>query len=250
MRQTIAIHAALKRLLRARGRTYAEAAVVLGLSEASVKRLFAKAELSLERLEQLCDWIDVDIAEVVELAQSVQPLVTELTPAQERELLKDPALLLIAFLALNHWKEAEILHTYRITKPQLTLLLVRLERLGLIELMPFDRIKLRTARNFAWRKDGPIQRFFSEQVLPEFLASRFSDSGERLHFVGGLMSRASMHKLNDALEALARQVDALVEADLGLPTGERHSVSVLAAVRPWEFSRFTELRRPSGPKTE
>ena len=62
----MAIHAALKRLLKARGRTYAEAAGVLELSEASVKRLFASGDLSLERLERLCDWIGVDIADVVE----------------------------------------------------------------------------------------------------------------------------------------------------------------------------------------
>ncbi len=246
MRQTLAIHAALKRLMKARGRTYAEAAVVLALSEASVKRLFAKGELSLERLELLCNWIDVDVAEVVELAQAVQPLVTALTPAQERELLKDPALLLVAFLVLNRWKEAEILEIFHFTKPQLTLLLIRLERIGLIELMPFDRIKLRAARNFAWRSDGPIQRYFSERVLPEFLATRFNEPGERMHFVGGMMSRASIHKLHEAMEALARQVDALVEADLALSADERHGVSLFAAVRPWEFSRFTQLRR--GPR--
>lgn len=243
MRQTIAIHAALKRLLKARGRTYAQAAAVLGLSEASVKRLFSKGELSLERLELVCNWIDVDIAEVVELAQAVQPMVTALTPAQERELLKSPALLLTAFLVLNRWKESEILAIFNFSKPQLTVLLVGLERLGLIELLPFDRIKLRTARNFAWRKDGPIQRYFSERVLPEFLTTQFADPGERMHFVGGMLSRASLHKLHEAMEVLARQFDALVEADLALPAAERHGISLLAAVRPWEFSEFTKLRR-------
>ncbi len=243
MSQTLAIHAALKRLLRARGRTYAQAAVVLGLSEASVKRVFARGELSLERLEQLCNWIDVDIADVVALAQAAQPLVSELTPAQERELLKDPALLLTAFLVLNRWRESEILSTFGFSKPQLTVLLVRLERLGLIELMPFDRIKLRTARNFSWRTDGPIQRYFAERVLPEFLDTRFVEPGERMHFVGGMLSRASVHRLHEGMQALARQLDEMVEADLSLPAEERHGVSLLVALRPWEFSEFTRLRR-------
>ena len=48
MKQTQAIHEALKRLMRARGKTYAEAAKVLQLSEASIKRLFSRTELSLE----------------------------------------------------------------------------------------------------------------------------------------------------------------------------------------------------------
>ena len=78
MRQTLAIHAALKRLIRSRGKTYADAALVLELSETSIKRLFARAELSVDRLERLCDWLGVDIADVVKLSEGAQPLVTEL----------------------------------------------------------------------------------------------------------------------------------------------------------------------------
>lgn len=248
MRQTIAIHAALKRLLKARGRTYAEAAGVLELSEASVKRLFASGELSLERLERLCDWIGVDIVDVVELSKSEQPLLTELTPEQERELQLDPSLLLVAFLALNRWTESDILETFNFTKPELTLRLIRLERLGLIELMPFDRIKLRTARNFSWRKDGPVQNYFAERVLPEFLATRFDKPGERMQFIGGMLSPASIRKLAEAIEELAGRFDELVAQDLALPTAERHGVSLFVGLRPWEFSEFTRLRRV--PRTE
>jgi DNA-binding Xre family transcriptional regulator len=248
MRQTQAIHAALKKLMRARGRTYAEAATVLELSEASVKRLFARGELSLERLEKLCDWIGVDVVDVATLAQETHPTVTELKPEQERELLRDPALLLIAFLVLNRWTEAEILEQYRLTKPELIRRLIKLERLGLIELLPFDRVKLRTSRNFAWRKDGPIQRWFAEHVLPEFLATRFDQPGERSHFVGGMLSRASVRKLHDAVDALARQLDALVAQDLALPIAERDGVSLFVGLRPWEFSEFTKLRRSPRPR--
>ena len=248
VRQTQAIHAALKRLLRARGRTYAQAATVLELSEASVKRLFARGELSLERLERLCDWIGVDLAELVAASQAVQPALSELTPEQERELLRDPALLLVAFLVLNRWSEAEILAQYRFDKPGLDLRLIRLERLGMVELLPFDRIRLRTTRNFAWRKDGPIQRFFAERLLPEFLSTRFDQPGEHAQFVGGLLSRASVRKLHEGVDALVRQFDALVEQDLALPVAERDGASLFVGVRPWEFSGFTQLRRaPRAP---
>ena len=246
MRQTRAIHAALKRLLRSRGRTYSDAASVLELSEASVKRLFSRAELSLDRLERLCDWLGVDISDVVALSEDVQPLVTELDPKQERELLKDPALLLTAFLTLNRWSEQEILEIFRFKKSELSQKLLRLERLGLIEVLPFERIKVRAARNFGWRKDGPIQRYFSQRVLPEFLATRFDQPGEHMQFVGGMLSRASVLKLHEAMDALARQLDELVARDLELPTSERHGVSLFMGLRPWEFTEFTKLRR--GPR--
>lgn len=243
MKQTRAIHAALKRLLRSRGKTYADVAPVLELSEASIKRLFSRAELSLDRLERLCDWLGVDISDVVGMSDDVQPLVTELDPKQESELLSDPALLLMAYLTLNRWTEEDILQIYRFKKSELTQKLLRLERLGLIETLPFGRIKVRAARNFAWRKDGPIQRFFSERVLPEFLQTRFDRSGEHMQFVGGMLSRASVFKLHEAMDALARQLDALVREDLALPVAERYGVSLFMGLRPWEFSEFTKLRR-------
>lgn len=233
-------------MLRSRGRTYAQAATVLGLSEPSVKRLFSRGELSLTRLERLCDWLGVDIADVVALSRDIDPLVTMLEPAQERELLRDLALLLLAFLVLNGWREDDILTAFAFTKAELIRRLLRLQRLGMIELMPFDRIKLRTARNFAWRPDGPIQRYFAQTVLPEFLHTRFDQPGERMHFVGGMLSRASVYKLHTAMDALARQLDEMVAQDLKLPVAERHGVSLFIGLRPWEFSRFTALRR--GPR--
>lgn len=248
MRQTTAIHAALKRLMKARSRTYAEAATVLELSEPSIKRLFSRNELSLERLERLCDWLGVDIADVVGLANDEQPRLTELTPAQERELLADPALLLVAYLVINRWRLDEISTVYAIDGPALTLRLVKLERLGIIELLPFDRIKLRTARNFSWRKDGPIQRFFAEKVLPDFLATKFDAADEKMHFVGGLLSAASISRLQDGIDGLARLLDDLVRQDLTVPTSDRRACGLFVGMRRWEYSGFTALRREPKPE--
>src|SRR5262245_23569349 len=136
MKQTEAIHDALKRLMRSSGRTYAQAAQVLKLSEASVKRLLSRAELSLERRELLRDWLDVDVSELVQQSATANPLVTEIDPSQEEELLNDLPLLFIAYLTLNRWSEADILEVFNFRKTDLAQKLRQLERLGLIEVMP------------------------------------------------------------------------------------------------------------------
>ena len=64
-----------------------------------------------------------------------------------------------------------------------------------------------------------------------------------MRFVGGLLSRASVRKLHDAIETLVRQLDELVAQDLTLPTQERHGVSLMVGLRPWEYSEFSKLRR-------
>jgi DNA-binding Xre family transcriptional regulator len=244
MNQTHSIHTAIKKLMRARGRTYADAAVVLDLSEASIKRLFSHESLSLARLEVLCDWLLVDIQDLVRMSREQEPLTTQLSEEQEAVLLADAGLLLIAYLLLNHWSQQEILDTYAFSRPELTRRMFRLQELGLVEVLPFDRVRLKTARNFAWRKAGPVQRFFSDQVLKEFLSSSFAGPGETMEFVSGMLSRKSVLHMQARIGELARELDDLVEADLGLPAAERFGTSLCCAFRPWEFSEFAIFRRP------
>jgi DNA-binding Xre family transcriptional regulator len=59
---------ALKRMLRARDVTYGQVAQVLGLSEASIKRMFARQDLTLQRLEQVCRAAGIEFDELVRTA--------------------------------------------------------------------------------------------------------------------------------------------------------------------------------------
>lgn len=248
MNQSQSIHDALKRLMRARGHTYAEAADVLELSEASIKRLFSQCALSLSRLEALCNWLHVDILDVVRASREQEPLTTQLSEAQEAALPEDTGLMLLAHLLLNNWSVSEILETYSFSRPELTRRMYQLERLGLVEVLPFDRVRLRTARNFSWRRDGPVQRFFTDRVLKEFLDSRFEEPGERMEFVSGMLSRKSILHMQDRIVELAREMDGLVESDLGLPADDRLGTSLCVALRPWEFSGFSNFRKT--PRTK
>ena len=66
MSQTNNLLLALKKQLRAQGKTYADVAQLLDLSEASVKRLFASQSFTLQRLEQLCDWLQIEFSELMQ----------------------------------------------------------------------------------------------------------------------------------------------------------------------------------------
>ena len=94
---------ALKRCLTAKGMTYGRLAPALGLSEASVKRLFSSGGFTLERIEQICRLLDMDLFELARLAHSDAATVAELTPQQEQALAADPRLLLVFHLLLSGW---------------------------------------------------------------------------------------------------------------------------------------------------
>jgi DNA-binding Xre family transcriptional regulator len=241
---TNALMLALKKALKAQGMTYRDVAAALELSEASVKRLFSEKTLTLHRLEAICRMMDLTITDLVMLAELDDPRISELTEEQEQELVSDARLLLVALLAVNHWTFEEITANYRFTEPELIHYLARLDRLRLIQLLPKNRIKLSVAPNFAWRKEGPIERFFSANVQGEFFRSRFDRPGELLLFLYGMLSESSNAVIQRRLEQVAREFNVLNQEDVGLPLGQRFGCSLLLAIRPWELSVFAALRRP------
>src|SRR5262245_51595697 len=63
---------ALKRSLKNRGLTYRDLARKVGLSEASIKRVFAEETFSLQRLEHICLAIGLSVSELVRMAGDSQ----------------------------------------------------------------------------------------------------------------------------------------------------------------------------------
>ena len=243
MSQTRAIVAALKQHLKSRGITYRELAKRVSLSEASVKRLFSEESFSLKRLDEFCASVDLEISDLVAMVAEAASPITQLTDEQERDLLADPKLLLMTYLIVNNWTLDEIIETFAIERPEAMQLLYRLNRLRIIEIQPGDRIKKLTARNFSWRKEGPVQQFFKEKVQSEFFSSPFNRPGEHMAFVGGMLSRSSVLVLQRRIDALAREIDDMCQTDAALPMDDKFGVSAVLAIRPWEFSGFTRLRR-------
>lgn len=233
----------LKRRLKDQRITYADLAKALKLSESSVKRMFAKKSMSLRRLEEICNLLRLEISDVVEAMHGQRRYVTELTREQEAALVADPKLLLFAYLLIHGWQIEEITKEYEIDEREAERLLIRLHRAKLVELLPLNRFKLLTARNFTWRRNGPVQKFFENEVQREFLAADFTADDARFRFVAGRLSRPALVQMQNAIERIARDFDQLVERDLSLPRAERPVCGAVFAIRPWEFSQFARLKR-------
>jgi transcriptional regulator with XRE-family HTH domain len=231
----------LKSRLRADGITYRELAKRLRVSEPTVKRDLSRGAFTLERLDHICDVLNVTLEELVQ-PQTVAAL-TELSAEQERALVSRPKLLLVTYLTANDWKFGEIVATFQLSESELIDILLKLERLGIAEFKPPNRIRKMTARNFAWRKDGPVHEFFQKQVVPDFFGSRFDRRGDELRFIGGLLSVDSLVRFKSGVDRLAAEFEELARHDAKLPLDQRHSCSAIFALRAWEFSEFAKLKR-------
>ena len=128
MSRAIAVIDALKQVLKQQGITYAQIARGLNLSEASVKRLFIGKTFSLQRLEQICDFINYDMQDLFKVTAESQRMLFELTEAQEQELVDNPKLMLMGLRLFNHYTFDDILRDYDITEPEGIQLLAKLGR--------------------------------------------------------------------------------------------------------------------------
>ena len=233
---------ALKMHLKARGMTYADVARALKISEPTVKRIFALKNCTLERLDEICQLVQVDLAELARGMPRESRLINRLTREQEEELMSDPALLLVAVSALHQMRIEEIMATYHLDEAQCVRALLRLEKIGILELHENNRIRLRIARTFSWIPEGPIMRYVKSQ-LPDFFAHPFDRPGQLMHMISIRLSRAAQVALLQQLEQIAREYSEQHNADARLPLDQRQPVSVLLAVRPWEPELFKSLRR-------
>lgn len=240
MSQTAALIDALKRSLKAHGRTYADVATALGVSTASVKRLFATQSLSLARLDDICALLDIELADLVAQMNDTHHRLQQLSEAQEQAIADDLPLLLVTVAVLNQLGIEDILARFRIDRHACVRKLAWLDRQGLIELLPKDRIKLRVAPNFAWRPHGPIQRFFQARISPEYFSGRFDRDDERLLVMNGLLSAGARDQFQRRLARLAQEFEEIKRDDMAHPLAERAGYTVVLAQRPWVFGVFSD----------
>jgi DNA-binding Xre family transcriptional regulator len=249
MSQADSLIETLKRQLRAQGKTYADVARWLGLSEASVKRLFAEKHFTLARLECICDQLNLEFVELVQTMQAGEQRLQELTQAQEQSIVDDRELFLVAVCVINGYSFDEIHHQYQLSELECTRQLLKLERLQLIELLPGNRIRRRLAANFRWRVNGPIQRFFQQYIANEFFRSRFDSDSEKLVVLNGLLSPAGNAEWQQTMQRLAKEFHSLCERESGLPIHQRFGTTSVLAVRQWQYGLFQDYKREAEAKS-
>ena len=244
----------LKSLLRQSGITYRELAERIGISESAVKQMFAAENFTLRRLDEICEVLSVDYAELVEEALSRASETDELGLELEQELVSDIRLLLMAYCLVNHWRVEDILARYAINETEATQLLSRLDRMKLIELLPGNRIRLLVSNSFKWQPDGPIERFFRSQVQGEFFRDDFQGDGAVRLVKNGDLTRASQRLLVERIQGIGQLFDDINREERRQPYSRRQGTTMILALRNWQFTVFSNMERdtsgaPAGNET-
>jgi DNA-binding Xre family transcriptional regulator len=234
---------ALKKELKAAHLTYADLAKKLGMAESSVKRMLAKGDMPLSRIDAICRALRLDFAELARRVADAQPLLAELTQAQEKAVVADKKLLLVAICVLSQWTLEQMLAAYRLSEAECVKYLAQLDRIGIIELRPLNRYRLKLAKTFRWRPHGPVMDFFREHALLDYYSGGFDGHGEGLLLVHGSVSRSLAPSFVERLQRVAQDFAQQHQADQKLPEKDREGYTLVLAMRSWEFEAFAKLRR-------
>ena len=243
MSTTLDLVASIKKELKAAQMTYADLAVALGMAESSVKRMLAKSDMSLSRVDEICRALKLDFAELARRVADAQPLLKEMTLEQERAVVADKKLLLVAICVLSQWTLEQITTAYRLSEADCVKYLARLDRIGIIELRPLNRYRLKLSKAFRWRPHGPVMNYFREHALLDYYAGGFDGAGEGLMLVHGSVSRALAPVFLERLQRVAQDFAQQHQADQKLAEKDREGYTLVLAMRSWEFEAFTALRR-------
>ncbi|MET3119046.1 DNA-binding Xre family transcriptional regulator [Undibacterium sp. GrIS 1.8] len=232
----------LKRELKARSITYADLAARIDMSEASVKRMFAQKNFTLQRLDEILQATEISLRDLA-LASNEEPLISELTFDQEKEIISDPKKFIVAVSALNLLTVEQMTRIYDISEIEVVKHLLRLDKIGFLELLPNNRVKLLVARTFRWIPNGPIQSNFRDQAYAEYLESNFDGEHEIMRLVNVMLSKQSVAALLNRLKQVAREFSEQHQEDAKLPFEEKHRISFMLAARPWLPKQFKSLVR-------
>jgi DNA-binding Xre family transcriptional regulator len=193
---------AIKKELKAVQMTYADLALELDMAESSVKRMLAKGDMPLSRIDAICRALKLDFAELEQMSSR-----------------------------------------YRLTEAECIQYLAKLDHIGIIELKPLNRYRLKLAKTFRWRPHGAVMNYFRENALLDYFAGGFNGEGEGLLLVHGSISKSLAPSFMERMQRVAQDFAQQHQADQKLADKDREGYTLLLAMRSWEFEAFEVLRR-------
>jgi DNA-binding Xre family transcriptional regulator len=243
MSTTLDLVQALKSELKNARMTYADLARLLGMAESTVKRMLAKGDMPLSRVDAICRALKIDFADLSRRVADAQPLLRELTHEQEKAVVRDKKLLLVAISVLSQWTLEQVVTAYRISEAECIACLAQLDRIGIIELRPLNRYRLKLAKTFRWRPHGPVMDYFREHAVLDYYGGGFDGPAEGLLLVHGSIGKALAPSFLERLQRVAQDFAQQHQTDQKVRPEDREGYTLLLGMRRWEFEAFARLRR-------
>ncbi len=153
-----------KSLLKKKGITYEELAESLECSVPTVKRILGPEELTLTRLLELCEIVEIDLGELEALTKDTVAADANFTDQQQQFLAKNPSYLSYLFRLFGGETPKQIAEKHKLTQRSTDKYLIGLEKNELIHVTGKQKVKpaFKSLPHFG---DGPLGRLYFEAFI-------------------------------------------------------------------------------------
>lgn len=170
------LFATLKKILKTKKITYKHLAEGLDISESTLKSIFYQKNATVKRILDICEYINFPFPELVKLSYRHSEEEFELTYEQEKFFANNPH---YYYFFREHFFQRkdldQICKQHKITKRSCYLYLRKLEKIGLLDLYPNNKVKYKISGKQRWLSDGPwFKKFlcpFLNNILKEIQGS-------------------------------------------------------------------------------
>jgi transcriptional regulator with XRE-family HTH domain len=231
----------LKGVVRSKGWTYAQIAKKLKLSEPTIKRIFQGIPCNVDKITRICDLLEVSLLDLVHLTSDKAPEKYWFTKEQEEFFARHfdyYAFLFSLYYNLEGGLKG-LQKAWSISDEESFVYLRRLEKLGLLEVLPGNDYKFKVSGQLNVDDDGVI--FNSDFIVREFLefaqevAKHRLKKGYSFRVAGLQLSFETYEKFLVELKALQeRYYDISAREEALTPPNKRRFYGMCIAIGPYD----------------
>lgn len=168
----------LKSLLKKKKKTYADLAEYLNCSEPTIKRILGLEELSLSRLLQICDFLDVSLSEIEGLIQKGGREEFHLSEKQQLFLVQNKSYFAYLMEVYSGLTTEQIAEKYKLNSKSTQKYLIQLEKYDLIKV---TKNQVRPFNNaFPSLSNGPLGVAFYKAFIQNSSAFFIDQISEKI----------------------------------------------------------------------
>jgi hypothetical protein len=229
----------LKKVLKAHDLRYQDVADRLNVSKITVARHLSGHGLTLEVVEQLCGVVNLRLGDIMDMVNnSRRETITMLSQEQEEGLQESPFTAVILILLQSGWTYSQLQDEFKVSDIEINKHLIKLDKLKLIELHPFNRVKILISKSLIGKRDGPIQKMFDSYIKNVISNIYFGADTTNYRYTYHRLSQRSIIKVVRMFDDAMRTVEQLAAEDRDLPHEITSWQSLLFVAHPIELANL------------
>lgn len=227
---------AVKQALAERGLTYKDLAYRMGMSESGIKKVMGGQDISLYRLEQICDLCEISFIEVLQSAHQDKISDVFLSFEQEQFLLRNPKIFRFYWkIRIDQMSQADFRKTYRVSITETQRWVASLEKVGLLKVGKRGQVEFTHRGLIRWNPESALVKYLNSIWGPKIVAraNEKSNSASFINLAGLYLNESAAGELKkDLLEVF----DRYSKISVGLkPQKAAQQIGFLAAFTTFDF---------------